>query len=277
MTARLGPGMSELIQRQQPDAEITEPQARCRYCGAPLIPGFYFCLACGTPYKPMESVLPPHRPIQPTEGMLIERKAPHVWPLFWTYLGVILFGSIAAFLMMPDSQVGQIFFMEALLLIATAIWGGLHWRALAVQFKRFGLHRWEAVVGVAALAPLLGINYLYHDWIREMFEGERLSEQVAEAQIPTAVAIITFCVLPAILEEIAFRGLLQHWLHIAVKPITALLLASALFAALHFSLVSFWYLFLVGMLLGWLRYRTGSLYPAMVVHFLHNLIVLEVF
>lgn len=269
--------MSELIQRQQPDAEITEPQARCRYCGAPLIPGFYFCLACGTPYKPMESVLPPHRPIQPTEGMLIERKAPHVWPLFWTYLGVILFGSIAAFLMMPDSQVGQIFFMEALLLIATAIWGGLHWRALAVQFKRFGLHRWEAVVGVAALAPLLGINYLYHDWIREMFEGERLSEQVAEAQIPTAVAIITFCVLPAILEEIAFRGLLQHWLHIAVKPITALLLASALFAALHFSLVSFWYLFLVGMLLGWLRYRTGSLYPAMVVHFLHNLIVLEVF
>jgi membrane protease YdiL (CAAX protease family) len=167
--------------------------------------------------------------------------------------------------------------MEALLLIATAIWGGLHWRALAVQFKRFGQHRWEAVVGVAALAPLLGINYLYHDWIRELFEGERLSEQVAEAQIPTAVAIITFCVLPAILEEIAFRGLLQHWLHIAVKPITALLLASALFAALHFSLVSFWYLFLVGMLLGWLRYRTGSLYPAMVVHFLHNLIVLEVF
>ena len=84
-------------------------------------------------------------------------------------------------------------------------------------------------------------------------------------------------VFPAVTEEIAFRGLVQHWLHVAVAPWTAIALASALFAAMHFSIVSAPYLFLVGGVLGWARWRTGSLYPSMVAHFVHNLAVLAYF
>ena len=53
--------------------------------------------------------------------------------------------------------------------------------------------------------------------------------------------------------------------------------AAALFAVLHFSLLSLPYLFMVGLLLGWAKWKTGSLYPSILVHFLHNLIVLEFF
>ena len=81
-------------------------------------------------------------------------------------------------------------------------------------------------------------------------------------------------VFPALTEEVAFRGLLQHWLHVAVRATTAIVLASALFAAMHFSVISFPYLFAVGLLLGWMRWRTGSLWPPIVAHFLHNLVVL---
>ena len=34
---------------------------------------------------------------------------------------------------------------------------------------------------------------------------------------------------------------------------------------------------LVGLLLGWVKWKTGSLYPSMLIHFLHNYIVLEYF
>ncbi len=50
-----------------------------------------------------------------------------------------------------------------------------------------------------------------------------------------------------------------------------------MFAALHFSVISFFYLFTVGMLLATVRRRTGSLYPGMLIHFLHNLVVITLF
>ena len=63
----------------------------------------------------------------------------------------------------------------------------------------------------------------------------------------------------------------------AVAPRTAITLSAGLFALMHFSVLSAPYLFLVGLLLGWARWRTGSLYPSMVAHFVHNLVVLETF
>jgi membrane protease YdiL (CAAX protease family) len=47
--------------------------------------------------------------------------------------------------------------------------------------------------------------------------------------------------------------------------------------ALHFSVLSAPYLLLVGMLLGWAKLKTGSLYPTMLIHFLHNFIVITFF
>jgi membrane protease YdiL (CAAX protease family) len=83
--------------------------------------------------------------------------------------------------------------------------------------------------------------------------------------------------LPAVIEEIAFRGLVQHWLHAAISPFRAMVLASALFTALHFSVLSAPYLFALGMVLGWAKWKTGSLYPSMLIHLVHNLVVLEFF
>ena len=63
----------------------------------------------------------------------------------------------------------------------------------------------------------------------------------------------------------------------AIAPTRAIVLASALFMAMHLSVLSAPYLFALGLLLGWTKWKTGSLYPSMLVHFLHNLIVLEFF
>lgn len=258
----------------------TAPGETCAYCGASLDPGYYFCLTCATPYKAVERVLPRPRPAYLGEGTLIAKKAPHVTPLFWTYFAVVVGAAVAGFALFQNEEPAlTLVFQTGCLFITTCIFAALHWPSLVVQFKRFGFHNRAALIGFLVLPVLLLINYVYHGWVMRALggEGSPLLSRLRESGLGEPALILLICASPAILEEIAFRGLVQHWLSIAIRPFHALVLASVLFTILHFSLVSAPYLFAVGMLLGWTKMKTGSLYPSMVIHFLHNLIVLEFF
>jgi membrane protease YdiL (CAAX protease family) len=158
--------------------------------------------------------------------------------------------------------------------VTTVIFTSIHWRPLSAQLKRSGFGHWEAWAGIASLIPLLLLNYTYHMLVRKFspFGGSNITDD-----IPLPIGILIFCVFPAVTEEIAFRGLVQYWLEVALTPTKALFLGSAMFAGLHFSVLSFPYLFLVGAALALVRRRTGSLYPGMAMHFLHNLVVITCF
>jgi membrane protease YdiL (CAAX protease family) len=54
----------------------------------------------------------------------------------------------------------------------------------------------------------------------------------------------------------------------------AVIVSSTLFMIIHLSPLSFPHLLLIGLVLGWMRVRSGSLYPGMVLHFVHNGLVL---
>lgn len=264
--------------RRAPERE--SPLGNCAYCGARLDRGFYFCIACAMPYKHVESVLTPVRPAGLTDEVLIAKKAPHLVRLFWTYVAVVVGTAIICYMLFERSQPGLTLLVQSVaLLVTTCVFAVLHWPSLVVQFKRIGLFRLEALLGVLALVPLLAINYVYHGWlIRELgLEHSLPLARLRESGLGEPALILFFCVLPAVLEETAFRGLVQHWLHAAIPPFRALVLASALFTALHFSVLSAPYLFAVGMVLGWVKWKTGSLYPSMLIHLIHNLVVLEFF
>jgi len=260
--------------------ERQAPPEYCAYCGARLDPFYYFCPVCATPYKKVESVLPALRVAPPTDGQLIEKKAPHVTTVFWTYFAVVVGSAVLCFLMFEDDRLAlRLLVQTVLLFVTTCVFASMHWPSLVVQFKRFGFGKPAALYGLLALVPVLAINYGYHGWIIRELGGERALpfDRLRESGLGEPALILFFCVFPAILEEIAFRGLVQHWLQIAIRPLRAMVLASFLFMVLHFSIISAPYLFGVGMLLGWVRWKTGSLYPSILIHFLHNLIVLEFF
>jgi membrane protease YdiL (CAAX protease family) len=194
------------------------------------------------------------------------------------YVGTILFaGVLSCILFQNDRPELAVVLSDACILITTCIFGTLHWRCLAPQLRQTGLGHWETYVGILALAPMLLGNYLYFMFLTEMMNAPTTNflEQIREQG--SAFYLITLCVFPALTEEIAFRGLLQQWLQVAVTPVRALVIASALFSALHFSVLSAPYIFLLGLILGWTKLKTGSIYPAMAIHFLHNFIVVEWF
>jgi len=250
--------------------------AFCAYCGAPLDPFFYFCLRCSTPYKTMEMVTGSVRPTPLTDGERIKRMAPHTWTVFWTYAWVLIGCAVVTIpWQLATGPSPVLYFVSTLaILVTTVIFACIHWRPLAAQLKTIGFLKWEAWAGVGALVPLLMVNFSIHLAVK--YFVPKAAQDPSEG-LPLLVGVLIFCVFPAVTEEIAFRGLLQYWLEVSLTPWKALLLGAALCAGMHFSVVSFPYLFCVGATLALVRRRTGSLYPGMLIHFLHNFVVIAAF
>lgn len=87
------------------------------------------------------------------------------------------------------------------------------------------------------------------------------------------VSIFMIALLPALFEEMIFRGALQNWLSRAFKmPILAIIITAALFSAIHGSYIGFLPRFVLGFVLGWMFYRTNNLWLSVIGHFVNNAI-----
>ncbi|CAL2084800.1 Membrane protease YdiL (CAAX protease family) [Tenacibaculum sp. 190524A05c] len=87
-------------------------------------------------------------------------------------------------------------------------------------------------------------------------------------------AFIFVAILPPIFEELAFRGILYNQLSKITSLESTIIATSMLFALVHFSFISIIWIFPFGLLLGYLRNKYNSLWIPMLVHFIHNFIVL---
>jgi len=95
-----------------------------------------------------------------------------------------------------------------------------------------------------------------------------------DAGWPMWTAFLLISVHPAIFEEFAFRGVIQERLGLVMQPRDTLIVQAAMFSVLHMLPLIFVSHFVLGLALGWLRLRTGSLLPCMLVHGLWNAWVL---
>lgn len=76
-----------------------------------------------------------------------------------------------------------------------------------------------------------------------------------------------------ILEEVMFRGAIQGYITRKTgKPILAIIVASLIFGIFHINPIQVVYASLLGMIFGWIYYRTGSLLSVIVGHVLNNTI-----
>lgn len=74
----------------------------------------------------------------------------------------------------------------------------------------------------------------------------------------------------AIFEEMLFRGVLQRALLRRFPAFQALFIGSFLFAASHFDAHGLLSRTILGLVLGWIVLRGGSLFPAIAIHSLYN-------
>ncbi len=77
--------------------------------------------------------------------------------------------------------------------------------------------------------------------------------------------------LPALGEELVFRGVLQRQIMRRIaNPWTAIVLSAAIFSFVHFQFEGFLPRWLLGILLGWLYWRTGNFWVPVAAHFTNN-------
>jgi membrane protease YdiL (CAAX protease family) len=111
------------------------------------------------------------------------------------------------------------------------------------------------------------------EMMREMEESskvltERFLNTTSERML--FVNLLVMALLPAVCEEMMFRGWLQRALGQSVDYHTAIWVSAIVFSAIHFQFYGFIPRMLIGAALGYLYYYTGSLWAPIVAHFTNN-------
>ena len=121
--------------------------------------------------------------------------------------------------------------------------------------------------GVFVLNILLsyGLTFVFHDSAENV---EELFATLYEA--PFAVILFVTALLPAIGEELLFRGFAFTTIRQKCKAVTTIVIVSALFGIYHMSIVKFFTTAFLGCVLCLLVEKSGSILPGMLLHCLNN-------
>ncbi|MFN0176053.1 MAG: lysostaphin resistance A-like protein [Saprospiraceae bacterium] len=115
--------------------------------------------------------------------------------------------------------------------------------------------------------PLPEFFKLAGEQAEEALKGLLKMDNVAEL----LANIVIIALLPALGEELVFRGIVQQQLLRRIaNPWMAILVSAVVFSAAHFQFDGFLPRLLLGFLLGWLYWRTRNFWVPVVGHFFNN-------
>lgn len=105
--------------------------------------------------------------------------------------------------------------------------------------------------------------------------GGPISNAVAGGSLGAITFVsLVLCIVPVVVEECLFRGYLQRRFLERWSPAVAITVSTLMFAIVHFdSLPHIVSVIALGAVTGLVAYRTNSVKPGMVVHALHNVVV----
>lgn len=114
----------------------------------------------------------------------------------------------------------------------------------------------------------------YEDLIEATTKGAAISAST----LPHAlIVLVTIAIIPPLAEETLFRGFAQTNIERSGKfrprPIVAILWASVAFAVIHLQPIELPGLLILGLVLGWMSYRTNNLLVGSVAHAANNGII----
>lgn len=135
-----------------------------------------------------------------------------------------------------------------------------------------GLVLWPAAHEVFLVSERLGLSVL---GTAQMAAAKTLLEQWQG--LPIWLILLTLAVVPGVFEELCFRGFLFSSLRTVLASGWTVLVSALLFGLFHEVLTPGRFLAsaCLGLVLGWVRLRTRSVLPGMVLHVVHNGLLLS--
>ena len=123
---------------------------------------------------------------------------------------------------------------------------------------------WCVVAALGAIIPSV--------WLQEhMPELPNIAEDTFDMIMRDRWGYLSIGLLAPLAEELVFRGaILRSLLQWTRQPWVAIAISAIFFAAAHLNPAQLPHAFLVGLLLGWMYYRTDSIVPCVVYHWVNN-------
>lgn len=123
----------------------------------------------------------------------------------------------------------------------------------------FGIAACLAVNMLISLSPLPKLFPTYENLAETIFQGNILFELVAVG------------VLPGIVEELIYRGILYKGFKKFVPVVAANLISSFVFGAMHMNMIQFVYATTLGIMFAWVYERYKTLWAPMLMHMFANM------
>lgn len=118
---------------------------------------------------------------------------------------------------------------------------------------------------------VLGYGY-FGDFLSNLIPMPKSMEELFMNSFQlTILGFISVCVMAPVLEEVLFRGILMRSFLQNYSPRKAILWSAIFFAIIHLNPWQGIPAFGLGLFMAWLFYKTGSLLPCILVHFMNNL------
>lgn len=147
-------------------------------------------------------------------------------------------------------------------------------------------HGWMLLIGIVLMFVSLPLTNILGTWNEKANFGETLEtllkmmEDAAGDLTERMLQVETFwgllgnllviALIPAVGEELTFRGVLQQSLTRRCNPHVAIWLSAFIFSFIHFQFYGFLPRMFLGLILGYMFYYSDSLWTTILMHFVNN-------
>jgi membrane protease YdiL (CAAX protease family)/ribosomal protein L40E len=231
----------------------------CIRCEAQIDHNCRYCNSCGAKQTPGESIQVANQLQLLTQGAV--------------FYGLYIIICCAAKFVDALKTFEAAMILDGFMAIAAVAFFATSWRENKVLLKwpNFSIQKLSLYCGIAMAGAFL-VHYSV-TWLNTTIFSKEESYFWFLLTYPYAklLLVLSMAVMPALFEELGFRGyLLQILLKVADKQ-QAIYISAFLFAIIHLSFLSLFWLIPFALLIGYIRVRENTLWYGIFFHFCFNL------
>lgn len=160
-------------------------------------------------------------------------------------------------------------------LVCIAVFVKAGWAIVSRNYlltRPWGVLFWSALAALGVVIPSIALQ-------EQLPELPNFMEQELGQLMSTRGGYFVVCLLVPLTEELVFRGAVLRTLlsSSSFSPLAAIALSALFFALVHLNPAQMPHAFLVGLLLGWMYWRTGSIIPGVTFHWVNNTVAYVLF
>lgn len=157
-------------------------------------------------------------------------------------------------------------------IVTMAFFLGFRWCEVSRHYLRtrpWGVLFWASLIAIGAAIP--------SQWLMEQLQFTDTNAGLFSMMMSSPWGYVALCLLAPLAEEMVFRGAILRALLGSYRPWLAILVSALFFSAVHANPAQMPHAFFIGLLMGWIYWRTGSILPCVALHWVNNTIAYVTF